>query len=941
MGLEATWSLVDIPVDARDAAQAAARREGLSVGEWLTKRILRRFSELNVREQEDSFLMLRNHVAELAERLDRFQGQSYAEPMREALKKLHQGLTRLNDELVRTAGHSAIQVSQLSSSLETLSGRVNELRAHDVENRGAFERRMTQLQEFVEGMNLRHAAETHAVASRMDSLGETLAESRGLMASDRNAVERLEDSLAKADTRYGSAFRALHEKFGSLSDKVDHVGAATSEASAALDQRIASLQLQFGKLDTHSAEEKQLTAVRLEKLHCKIDDLQADVTGMCGALDRRVLLAQQALQSLDVRHSEMSHSLTRGVESVAAQLDMVRSESARSAADLENRIATLEGAAKGEAPAEMAMPGRLIAIENRLSELANRTEAAESTVLAVLPKTEAIEARLEQLDLKFKNEVETQQQTIEQLKAGVVEQTLGALGEKLEAESRKQQAAIAELKHDLLGELSHAFDHRAEAEERKQQDAIAQLQSAFATALHSLGETFESEARKQQEAIAELRTSLLSAPQPFAMPANIDEAHAADAEKSPVQAASPAVQEISAVHTQPTETAVPSPAACAPEQHEEPVLELMALAEQPVAADEHMEPVQQAGLEPPPFAGPEDMHHPAEMPVAGDTFVPASVLARTSVADSRIPAASYLSAARQSLQAAATRNEPENTGKDIFGLRFLRSLSLTARQKGHATSYALIAAIVLVAILAIVVGAVELMSRSEPFTGPHLSRIAKPAKLPLAIVPHTAGKRASSPSRQDRIGALANGGNAQAQLFIGLSELAKEHSTAAAKWLERSAIQGVPVAEYHLATLYASGRGVAADKGKAFRWYLAAAQAGNRKAMSNLAVAYAQGDGTPKNPQEAGRWFLKAAQLGLADAQFDLAILYERGLGVPQNLTDAYRWYVIAAKAGDKESKDRVDALSSQLAAEDRAAAETAASGFKPLQMNARANEPQ
>jgi localization factor PodJL len=111
--------------------------------------------------------------------------------------------------------------------------------------------------------------------------------------------------------------------------------------------------------------------------------------------------------------------------------------------------------------------------------------------------------------------------------------------------------------------------------------------------------------------------------------------------------------------------------------------------------------------------------------------------------------------------------------------------------------------------------------------------------------------------------------------------------------------------------------------------------------MSNLAVAYAQGDGTARNPQEAGRWFLKAAQLGLPDAQFDLAILYERGLGVPQNLTDAYRWYVIAAKAGDKESKDRVDALSSQLSGEDRAAAETAAAEFKPQPVATRANEAQ
>src|SRR5579862_3262566 len=128
MGLEATWSLVDIPANARDAAQAAARREGIPVGEWLTRRILKRFSELNVREQEDSFVALRDHVAQLADRLNRFEADSRGEPMRDALKKLHQGLSRLNDELVRTAGHSAIQISQLSTSLESMNGRVEHLR---------------------------------------------------------------------------------------------------------------------------------------------------------------------------------------------------------------------------------------------------------------------------------------------------------------------------------------------------------------------------------------------------------------------------------------------------------------------------------------------------------------------------------------------------------------------------------------------------------------------------------------------------------------------------------------------------------------------------------------------------------------------------------------------------------------------------------------------
>src|SRR5665213_1585757 len=39
------WNVVGIPPEAREAARAAARREGLSVGEWLTRRILRSFSD--------------------------------------------------------------------------------------------------------------------------------------------------------------------------------------------------------------------------------------------------------------------------------------------------------------------------------------------------------------------------------------------------------------------------------------------------------------------------------------------------------------------------------------------------------------------------------------------------------------------------------------------------------------------------------------------------------------------------------------------------------------------------------------------------------------------------------------------------------------------------------------------------------------------------------
>src|ERR1700741_590447 len=45
------WNVAGIPPEAREAARAAARREGLSVGEWLTRRILRSFADAGDEEE--------------------------------------------------------------------------------------------------------------------------------------------------------------------------------------------------------------------------------------------------------------------------------------------------------------------------------------------------------------------------------------------------------------------------------------------------------------------------------------------------------------------------------------------------------------------------------------------------------------------------------------------------------------------------------------------------------------------------------------------------------------------------------------------------------------------------------------------------------------------------------------------------------------------------
>src|SRR3954471_8724888 len=228
MRAELPWNVAGIPPEAREAARAAARREGLSVGEWLTRRILRSFSgmeeeeafesraqsggavdswglppsaasrrateemmarvgrsetesndawrriedqlrglsrrldssershsesnrvmsrttqEINIsaREQAQAFDQLGMNVIALNERLERLERSAVHDGIKEAVKALHQGLSRLADQITATANNSAGQVGQLTSNLEQLASRVGQARADAEDAAKALDQRI-------------------------------------------------------------------------------------------------------------------------------------------------------------------------------------------------------------------------------------------------------------------------------------------------------------------------------------------------------------------------------------------------------------------------------------------------------------------------------------------------------------------------------------------------------------------------------------------------------------------------------------------------------------------------------------------------------------------------------------------------------------------------------------------------------------------------------
>jgi TPR repeat protein len=79
--------------------------------------------------------------------------------------------------------------------------------------------------------------------------------------------------------------------------------------------------------------------------------------------------------------------------------------------------------------------------------------------------------------------------------------------------------------------------------------------------------------------------------------------------------------------------------------------------------------------------------------------------------------------------------------------------------------------------------------------------------------------------------------------------------------------QGNAAAQFDLAQLYRSGKGIPADLHQAFAWYEKAAAQGHGYAQYNLGVMYELGQGTPRNLTQARTWYARAAAQNIAGSQ--------------------------------------------------------------------------
>ena len=89
----------------------------------------------------------------------------------------------------------------------------------------------------------------------------------------------------------------------------------------------------------------------------------------------------------------------------------------------------------------------------------------------------------------------------------------------------------------------------------------------------------------------------------------------------------------------------------------------------------------------------------------------------------------------------------------------------------------------------------------------------------------------------------------------------------------------------------------------------AAALKGEPSAAYEIGLRYAEGKGIAPNFDEAAKWYDRAAQAGVVPAIFRLGTLYEKGLSVKKDVDIARRYYMQAAERGNAKAMHNLAVL--------------------------------
>jgi len=985
MSSSGPWSVKGIDPRARARAKSAARREGLTLGEWINRVILDGSDPSNpewddaleaypgfgggsaLSEEDDR--LLRAMVNRLTERVESSEKMSAR-----TLSGLDKAITQLADKITKTGERHSAEISSTQQSLDklrktqdTLGDRIRSLESApagsgSTEDVRAVETTIMKLARRLYEHENDTAARLHAVdedtRSASESLDARLArlESRAEDTADRN--RQRDDETARTI----SGLRTVTE---TLKARVEGAERITNDAARALESSVSRLDDRLRQLETRNSGDTVELERRFERLSDDVARAIADtrsqvaqaVSGAASEprIDRLEDALTRALSRMDDaerRQGDSMSKLGQEITKLAGAIDRRLTESERRAADAlresqsESKIDRRLDEVRAENRDAIKRMGKDVTRLGR--SLAERIETSEQRANSVV---ETATDRMAEMIEKFDNQRQSREEDLEdrlrqseERTAKRIEDALGGVQDRMAAVRSETEEALSPVQRAMsaLADRLEAIESRTAppAEETPEAEAPAEEEIDFDTPLgpppqaETPAGVFEPGEADPFLAEAEARPAE-PAPQPARKPR----------QPQPVQAAA---QPRAAAQAQPAPAAPAQPQPVQPQpapRKPRPSGKLGATADADFLAAAR-ERTRSTGY-----------GHTPDAPSRPSRLGRIALYALPVVALIMLSGAGVIlvweaiqgDAERQAASAEVERDfiaqVEAGFSNDAAAPAAPQSAEDAAAPSANTEDSAAQMADASASAPADTTPPPQPEPQPEPATPPANAVADATGTVVPAAEPDTSAAPATSAPANTRNNArttlegAASDGHPVARYQLGLQALENGDAETAAILLRRAAEQGVPAAQYRFAKLLETGEGVDQDLEAARRWTERAANAGHRRAMHNLGVMYYYGTGVAENIETAARWFQEAALLGLRDSQFNLALLYETGDGVPLSLPDAYAWFTIASQTGsDPTAGERAANVAERLEPAALEEARATAEGFTPRPIDAEAN---
>lgn len=538
MRTDLPWNVAGIPPEAREAARAAARREGLSIGEWLTRRILRSFAdgpeELAPRREswpqtapplrafEEPAMTNPRDTQDMLARVSRSESETH-----NAYKKIEdqlRGMARRLESAERSQSENGRALNQAAAEINVASREqaqaFDQLGSHVIGlgerlDRLEHNKANEEIGDALKGLN-------EGLSRVADQVGETANQSAGQIAQLATTLEIVVDKMGEVQERGENSTTYLSQRIGLIDERVKAIETTTHVRSEAIERVVHRLE---GHQAANNDAIEQAVA-DIEDRHAAIrDEVKQTIQSIDQRYSARREELDQAIKSVDSKHSARTDELLRALATIETRHagNAVKIEEAHAAiADFEARHGSspaVDEIRKAVADLEARYAAgsvRIGEVHQAVASLETRFSSSDSRIAAIRQAVADLEARFN-AGMDDTSTAERQDEAIAKI---------GETVDRLTARNASNEVQIAGTLARLDGTVAkleasvadNGLDRRVYGIERALADIVGRLESAersSATAsgnaeenFRTLGTKLDASDKRNRDAIAELRAVL-------------------------------------------------------------------------------------------------------------------------------------------------------------------------------------------------------------------------------------------------------------------------------------------------------------------------------------------------------------------------------------------------------------------------------------------------